>query len=100
MRERIVSKMTVDRLRQFYVYATAWNMGEEDRPHMLDMREKLAGEFDTLLASVRREAAEAALREAAEALGKHRSGAGYGVWASGAGDWLRNRAAELRKEQS
>lgn len=49
------------------------------------------------IAAIEREAAARALSEVADALNRPSEGAGYEVWASGAGDWLRARAAEYRK---
>jgi hypothetical protein len=53
--------------------------------------------YNRHISKVEREAAARALIEAADALNRPSEGAGYEVWASGAGDWLRARAAEYRK---
>lgn len=56
-------------------------------------------EFKAGIAVIEREAAARALIEAADALSRPSEGAGYEVWASGAGDWLRARAADACEDQ-
>ena len=56
-------------------------------------------EFNRMIAEVERAAAARALEEAADDLRRPDTGAGYDAWASGVGDWLRARAAEIRGEQ-
>lgn len=54
-------------------------------------------EFDRMIAEVAREAEARALEGAANDLRRPGTGAGYDAWASGVGDWLRARAAEVRE---
>lgn len=82
------------RARDFYVYATAWNMGDDPEPHVARARETQAKEWDRAVAAIEREAAARALEEAAS------------DWAADPDSWgdnekdyrneLRARAAEIR----
>ena len=40
-------KITTERIRQFYMYATGWNMDPQD--HMIEVSEALAKQFDDWL---------------------------------------------------
>lgn len=55
-------------VRDFYVHATSWNMGDDPEPHVARARKVQAAEWDRAIAEIERAAAENAVEEFRQAM--------------------------------